>query len=172
VQLPEHQDPSRPYAITFVCTGNICRSPMGDVITRRMLDERGLAAAVEVTSSGTGGWHVGNGADPRTVATLEEHGYDGRPHRASQFDSGLFEDYDLILALDATHVDALRRLAPSEAAATRIHLLREFDPAAGADFDVPDPYYGDGADFENVFEMVERSSRTLVDLLESELRQS
>ncbi|BDI22671.1 low molecular weight protein-tyrosine-phosphatase [Herbiconiux sp. L3-i23] len=169
MQLPEQQDPSGPYAITFVCTGNICRSPMGDVITRRLLAERGLEDRVAVTSSGTGGWHVGDGADPRTVAALHEHGYDGRPHRARQFDRSLFEDYDLILALDAGHVDALRALAPSRSAAERIHLLREFDPDARGDLDVPDPYYGDERDFDDVLVMVERSSRALVDALAQKL---
>lgn len=166
MELPAQQEDGRPYAVTFVCTGNICRSPMADVITRRMLDERGLSDSVTVTSSGTGGWHVGDGADPRAVAALHEHGYDGRPHRARRFDRTLFGDYDLILALDASHVDALRRLAPNREAATRIHLLREFDPEAHGYLDVPDPYYGDERDFEEVLEMVERSSRALVDALE------
>ena len=90
---------SRPTRIEMVCTGNICRSPMAEIILRALIERSGVsgfegtsgfggaegAAGIVVTSSGTGGWHVGDGADPRTVAVLGRHGYDGSAHVASQF---------------------------------------------------------------------------------------
>src|SRR5512132_4735403 len=74
------------YRICFVCTGNICRSPIAEVVLRRLADEAGLAGTVQVDSAGTGSWHVGDGADQRAVAVLESGGYDGSAHRARVFE--------------------------------------------------------------------------------------
>src|SRR5262245_27385252 len=115
------------YRVTFVCTGNICRSPMAEVIFRASAEEHGLD--VEVDSSGLGPWHAGGPADERTVATLRQAGYESA-HIARQFEREWFDRYDLILALDAGHLAGLRRMAPDAAAAAKIRLLREFDPAA------------------------------------------
>ncbi len=102
----------RPLHVTFVCSGNICRSPMGHVILARTgRRRRASTTASSVTSSGTGDWHVGEHADPRTVAVLAEHGYDGSRHRAREFDADEFADLDLVLASDEGHVRALQRLA-------------------------------------------------------------
>ena len=101
----------RPLHVTFVCSGNICRSPMGHVILQRLVTDAGLADDVIVTSSGTGDWHVGEHADPRTIAVLAAHGYDGSHHRAREFDPSDFAELDLVLASDDSHVRALRRLA-------------------------------------------------------------
>ncbi len=140
-----------PYRVTFVCTGNICRSPMAEHIFRRHAEDAGLD--VEVDSSGTDRWHVGDAADERTVATLRRAGY-ASAHRARRFEPSWFEHYDLIVALDQGHRRDLLRLAPDEAARDKIRLLREFDPAA-RDHDVADPYYGRGSAFEEVREQIE-----------------
>ncbi|GGU92285.1 low molecular weight protein-tyrosine-phosphatase [Actinomadura cremea] len=141
-----------PYRVTFVCTGNICRSPMAESVLRHHVEEAGLD--VEVDSSGTGNWHVGDAADDRTIAALLRAGYRSA-HAARQFEALWFSRYDLILALDEGHLRALRSMAPDEEARGRIRLLREFDPDAAGDLDVPDPYYGGRADFDLVLEMVE-----------------
>src|SRR5690606_13734449 len=73
------------FVVSFVCTGNICRSPMGEVILRDLLEREGLADRVAVVSAGTGDWHVGGPADPRAVSTLKQYGLDGERHRAQQF---------------------------------------------------------------------------------------
>lgn len=149
------------YRVCFVCTGNICRSPMAESVFRARVAEAGLDGLVEVDSAGTGGWHEGDGADPRTVSVLEEHGYDGE-HTARQFQPSWFSRLDLVIALDAGHLKALRRLAPTPEDAGKVRLLRSYDPAAGADLDVPDPYYGGRDGFEECLEMVEAASDGLL----------
>ncbi|NEB04597.1 low molecular weight protein-tyrosine-phosphatase [Streptomyces sp. SID13726] len=149
------------YRVCFICTGNICRSPMAESVFRARISEAGLEDLVEVDSAGTGGWHEGDGADPRTVSVLEEHGYDGG-HTARQFRSSWFARLDLVIALDTGHLKALRRLAPTPEDAGKVRLLRSYDPAAGDGLDVPDPYYGGLDGFEECLEMVEAASEGLL----------
>src|SRR6476646_4701246 len=114
---------SRPLHVAFVCSGNICRSPMGHVIFQRMVDDAGLADRVRVSSSGTGDWHVGEHADPRTVAELARHGYDGARHRAREFDPAEFDEIDLVLTSDEDHVRTLQRLAGTPNDRRKIRLV-------------------------------------------------
>ncbi|MEU9149284.1 low molecular weight protein-tyrosine-phosphatase [Streptomyces sp. NPDC048417] len=149
------------YRVCFVCTGNICRSPMAESVFRARIAESGLDDRVEVDSAGTGGWHEGDGADPRTVRVLQKHGYDGG-HTARQFQASWFARLDLVIALDSGHLKSLRRLAPTEQDARKVHLLRSYDPDAADDLDVPDPYYGGLDGFEECLEMVEAASEGLL----------
>ncbi|MBD0841017.1 MULTISPECIES: low molecular weight protein-tyrosine-phosphatase [unclassified Streptomyces] len=149
------------YRVCFVCTGNICRSPMAESVFRARVTEAGLDGLVEVDSAGTGGWHEGDGADPRTVSVLEEHGYDS-DHTARRFRASWFAGLDLVIALDESHLKALRRLAPTERDAAKIRLLRSYDPTAGDDLDVPDPYYGGMDGFETCLDMVEAAGTGLL----------
>ncbi|MCT4357678.1 low molecular weight phosphotyrosine protein phosphatase [Streptomyces sp. Je 1-79] len=148
------------YRVCFVCTGNICRSPMAESVFRARVEEAGLADRVEVDSAGTGGWHEGDPADPRTVAALEGHGYRSG-HTARQFRASWFPALDLVIALDEGHLRALRLLAPTREDAEKVRLLRSYDPAADG-LDVPDPYYGGTDDFEECLEMVEAASEGLL----------
>ncbi|MET9731773.1 low molecular weight protein-tyrosine-phosphatase [Streptomyces sp. NPDC006458] len=156
------------YRVCFVCTGNICRSPMAESVFRARVAEAGLDGGVEVDSAGTGDWHQGHPADPRTVAVLEGHGYAGG-HSARQFQASWFSRLDLVIALDAGHFKALRRLAPTEQDAEKVRLLRSYDPAAGDDLDVPDPYYGGMDCFEECLEMVEAASTGLLAAVQEQL---
>ncbi|WP_026313572.1 low molecular weight protein-tyrosine-phosphatase [Actinomadura flavalba] len=152
------------FRVTFVCTGNICRSPMAEQVLRRHAKDEGLD--VEVDSSGTDGWHAGQEADARTVAVLRRAGY-GFDHAARRFEADWFDRYDLILALDEGHLRELRARAPDAESRDKIRLLREFDPAAGDDLDVPDPYYGDDAGFDEVLALVEAAMPGLLDEIRS-----
>ena len=159
-QLPEPSGPV--YRICFVCTGNICRSPIAEVVLRRLVEDAGLAGSVEVDSAGTGAWHLGDGADPRAVDVLRGSGYDGSTHRARAFAAGWFADRDLVVALDRGHLRSLISAARDEAERGKVRLLRSFDPDAPADADVADPYYGGARDFAEVLEQVERACRGLL----------
>jgi protein-tyrosine phosphatase len=136
--------------VTFVCSGNICRSPMAEKMFAHQLAERGLADRVRVSSAGTGGWHAGDGADDRAVQVLVGHGYPGE-HRAAQLD----EDHlsaDLVIALGRNHERHLRHHGVDP---QRLRMLRSFDPRSGAHpDDVEDPYYGGLADFEETFTVI------------------
>lgn len=135
--------------VSFICTGNICRSPVAAIIFREHLRRAGLGDRVEVTSAGTGGWHVGDPADPRAAKSLADNGYPTE-HVAAQVD-GDHLGADLLVALDSGHArDLRRRVGDPE----RVRLLRSFDPDADG-VDVPDPYYGDEEGFDRVVEMVE-----------------
>ena len=157
-----------PYRIAFVCLGNICRSPMADVILTELVDLAGLADKVSVASCGTGDWHLGHPIDPRAAAALVVEGYDPSAHRAQQFDPSWL-DHDLLLAMDAQNLaDVTGGAGESE----RVRMFRSFDPlvpddASGADLDVPDPYYGGDEGFADVVAIVERTCRRLLTELEA-----
>jgi len=147
--------------IAVVCLGNICRSPMAEVVLRERLDEAGLTD-VELVSAGTGDWHIGERMDRRAAATLRGAGYDSDRHRAKQWPVGDLASYDLVLAMDQQNLADLLRLAgDDEVDAARVRLFRDFDPD-GAGLDVPDPYYGGNDGFTKVLEIVERTSDALV----------
>ena len=155
-RLPEPREPGR-YAIAFVCSGNICRSPSAEVVLAAKLREvPGLAERVRVTSCGLGPWHVGEPMDDRAARHLRSHGYDPTGVRAEQVDAGWLADNDMLLAMDAGHLTGLRRLGDGP-----VRLFRDFDPV-GTGEDVPDPYYGGDSGFAEVLTMVERTCAELV----------
>ncbi|MFF4390679.1 MULTISPECIES: low molecular weight protein-tyrosine-phosphatase [unclassified Streptomyces] len=159
------------YRVCFVCTGNICRSPMAESVFRAHVAADGLETLVEVDSAGTGGWHEGDGADPRTIAVLEAAGYE-QDHRARQFRSSWFTRLDLVIALDAGHLRDLRALAPTAQDAAKVRLLRSYDPtASAAETDVPDPYYGPLDGFEECLELVEAASPGLLDAVRAAVKE-
>ncbi|RUR03212.1 low molecular weight protein-tyrosine-phosphatase [Labedella endophytica] len=161
----------QPFRISFVCAGNICRSPMAEVVFAHHVSRAGLASRVGVASAGTGDWHVGERADERTIAALARRGYDGRSHRARQFDPEWFPALDLVVALDRSHERILRSWATGEEDRAKIGLLLGFDPAQAALADVPDPYYSDDRTFDEVLGMIERACTALFRQLEPAVRQ-
>lgn len=166
---PKRRPGASPYRIAVVCLGNICRSPMGEVVLSEKLARAGLDRRVEVSSAGTGGWHVGEPMDRRAAAALAAAGYDGSRHRAAQFEPGWYDAHDLVLAMDSSNHADLDDLA-GEVEPGRLRMFRDFDPrAAGADRDVPDPYFGGDDGFAHVLATVERTADAIVAALEREL---
>jgi protein-tyrosine phosphatase len=174
VIAPAPRHPSGTYRICLVCLGNICRSPMAEVILRDELGRAGLSGRVEVDSAGTGDWHVGGRMDRGARAELTRRGYDGSRHRARQFDRSWFRRYDLVLAMDDSNLARLRRMAPDREAAERTAMFRSFDPALaardgagsdGSDLEVPDPYGGGPEEYALVFDLVLPAARGLADQL-------
>jgi protein-tyrosine phosphatase len=158
VELPE----PKPRRLLFVCSGNICRSPLAEAVFRHHAQARGLQDRFQVDSAGTHGWHEGERADPRARKVGAAHGLSvdsiARPVRTSDFES-----FGLILAMDQGHLRELRSRCPS-AFRDKIRLMREFDGGEG-DLDVPDPYYDGIEAFEEVYAMLDVSCRKLLDAL-------
>lgn len=155
------------YAVALVCLGNICRSPMADVVLTAHVERAGLSDRVTVNSCGTGDWHVGQAMDRRAAATLSAADFDPTLHRARLFDPGWLERHDLVLAMDESNLADVQAAAGSAGGSAhdgRVLLFREFDPV-GTGGEVPDPYYGGDAGFEEVLEMVQRTSAALVSAL-------
>ena len=168
--VPEPRSPGQPYRICLVCLGNICRSPMAEVVLRGELDKAGLARKVAVDSAGTGDWHLGEPMDPRAMAELARRGYSGSGHEARQIQPSWLDDYDLLLALDHRNLTSLQRMAAGDGGVmSRIALLRSFEPDGAAGDEVPDPYYGGAAEYAEVFELVHAAARGLVGNLKAAL---
>lgn len=138
--------------VLFVCTGNICRSPTAEGMLRHRLRAAGLAESWSVDSAGMHAFHAGEAPDARSIRTAKARGVDLVELRARQVTRHDFDEFDLILALDEGHLRQLKRMAPQVHKAA----VELFLPYGGhAQRDVPDPYYGDAADFEYVFDLIE-----------------
>jgi protein-tyrosine phosphatase len=142
-------------AILFVCTGNICRSPTAEGVFRSLAQKAGFELRIE--SAGLGDWHVGQAPDERAQHHARQRGYELSAQRARQVRRRDFEEFDLILAMDAGHLRELQQMAPAKHRA-KIRLFV-------ADRDVPDPYYGGPAGFEHVLDLVEAQCASLLDEL-------
>lgn len=156
---------ARPISVLFVCLGNICRSPLAEGVFSHLAGERGAAGRYRSDSAGTGDWHVGEPPDTRSVVVARRHGI-RLGGSARQVRGKDFREFDLIVAMDGENLRALVELRGDALGGAELALLRDYDPAAGGDLDVPDPYYGGPDGFERVFEMVRRSCVRLLDLLE------
>ena len=154
-------------SVLVVCTGNICRSPTGEGVLRRLAEQRGLADRVEVRSAGTHDYHVGEAPDSRTVKHARTRGYDLSAQRAMRVSKAHFDEYDYILAMDRGHLRILKGLAPPGAKA-RLGMFLEAS-ARWKGEDVPDPYYGGAEGFDLVLDMVEEAATRWLDRIEAEL---
>lgn len=163
-------DESALFRICFVCTGNICRSPIAEVVFRELVRKAGYAGSVAVTSAGTGDWHVGEPSDARTLAVLDRNGYRGEGHRARQFDPNWFDQLDLVVVFDRSQERILKSWASNEQDAGKVQSLLSFDHEQAAMLDVPDPYYSDAAMFDSVLSMIERACAALFRQLEPGIR--
>ena len=146
--VPEHGADGR-FHVCVVCSGNICRSPIGEQVLRAAFADAGLAERVLVSSAGTGDWHVGQGANPRSVRVLDAAGYPRVKHVAHMITPAELAGIDLVLAADRGHLGELLAMTTEP---EKVVLLRTFDPDADHD-EVPDPYYGPDAGFDEVLAM-------------------
>jgi protein-tyrosine phosphatase len=154
-------------SVLVVCTGNICRSPTGEGVLRRLAEKRGLAGRVRVASAGTHDYHVGDAPDPRTMKHASKRGYDLSAQRAMQVEKMHFEEFDYILAMDRGHLRILEQMQPPGTRA-KVGLFLEASGKWKGE-DVPDPYYGGAAGFEQVLDMVEEAAERWLDRVEAEL---
>ena len=153
----------------FVCLGNICRSPMAEGVLRARLEERGLAAQVEVDSAGTAAYHIDEPPDPRAQDTMRRHGIDIGDLRGRQVNVRDLQEFDYVLAMDRANLADLRTLAGGHADPVRLFL----DFARDADRrEVPDPYYGGSDGFERVYGLLQEAASGLVADIERRLGRS
>ncbi len=157
-----------PIAVEFVCLGNICRSPLAEGLFRHHVDQAGLGDRFVIASAGTGGWHVGDPPDTRSIAVARRHGVDISAQRGRQLTAAHLDIYDEILAMDAANLATIRRHERSGSGRGSGLLLDELP-----DFhvrEVPDPYSGCDADFEEVFRMVDARLRGAAAAFDAGLR--
>ena len=171
-------DPSqRPYRVMTVCTGNICRSPMAEIVLRDRFEAAGLGGRVVVDSTGISSEEHGNPVDRRARRVLAEHGYDtGEGHHARQVRPSDVVSRDLVLPMTSQHARALRRLHGDG----NVRMYRSFDPTAPVVaperverdehlLDIDDPWYGGMQDFEDCLAQVEAAADGIVEHVRHEL---
>lgn len=134
---------------------------------QRLVDDAGLGARITLDSAGTGGWHAGEPADPRTRAAADARGI-AIHHRARRFVAADLDRFDLVLAMDRDNLDVIRRMIGGRATPTA-QLLRAFDPQAPEGAEVPDPYAGGASGFEHVLDLCERACRGLIAYVQGRL---
>jgi protein-tyrosine phosphatase len=144
--------------VLFVCTGNICRSPAAHAVFEAAARSAGLLVTVD--SAGTGSWHIGELPDPRARAEGARRGY-LLDHRARKLRPSDFDVFDLLIAMDRSHLETLTSLAPAGRQG-RLVLFRTFDPAADGALDVLDPYYDNDGAFSGMFDVIERAVPALL----------
>lgn len=166
-----------PYTVMTVCTGNICRSPMAEIILRKFFEDRGLGTdKVVVQSSGVSDEEFGNPIDRRAQKVLRERGYevpaDHFAHRISREEA---DESDLLLPMTADHMRSLLRILPSQKRQA-VHLYRSFDPdlpkpALGQEnrLDLVDPWYGGSHEFEVAIDQIEHTAPYIVDWVVDQL---
>lgn len=158
------------YKVLFVCTGNICRSPTAEGVFRRLADDAGRGADVFADSAGISAWHAGSAPDARAVETALYNGVDISALRARQVIRDDFKDFDLIIALDQSHLRALEEMRPAFSPAherAALRLMMDFAPEYAVK-DVPDPYYGGQEGFQNVFNMIKSACQNLLNSISPE----
>jgi protein-tyrosine phosphatase len=153
----------KPTRILFVCTGNICRSPLAEGVFRHFVRVAGIENRFEIDSAGTSGYHAGDPPDARSTATARARGIE-LMGRSRQLTSRDLHRFDYVIVMDEEHREAVLSMSRRFGGSARVRLLREWDPE-GRGESVPDPYYGGINGFEDVQDMVERACANLLDEL-------
>lgn len=152
---------NQPHRVIFVCMGNICRSPTGEAVFRKYVEDAGLGDRFVIDSAGTIGYHAGEPADGRMSVAAARRGYD-LTSISRKFVPRDFDRFDLVVAMDHDNYDDLVRLASNEAEEEKVVLFCDFVPGQ-EDGDVPDPYYGGPQGFETVLDLIESGCEAIVE---------
>jgi protein-tyrosine phosphatase len=149
--------------VLFVCTANICRSPMAKGVFRALAQRAGYAHVFTIDSAGTFDGHVGQPASLLARETAARRGYDISDHRARLLKNEDIERFDFPLALDRTHLAAMRWIAP-RGKMDRPQMLLRFAPQAGV-AEVTDPYGGPAKGYEQALDLIEAGCKGLFEML-------
>jgi protein-tyrosine phosphatase len=151
-------------SVLFVCMGNICRSPTAEGVFRYAVQQRNLMDRIHIDSAGTHAYHIGEQPDTRSQKTALANGIDLSSQRARKVETEDFLSFDYIIAMDNTNYENLVSFKDRNESKTKakLHLFMEF-ASAWDNKEVPDPYYGGGNGFEQVFDMVQSASTGLVE---------
>lgn len=147
--------------VIFVCLGNICRSPMAEAIFKNLVTKEGLSKQISIDSAGTADYHIGKVPDHRTIQVCNSNEIEV-DHKCQQLCDMHLQDYDYIIAMDLNNYKNIKQLARNENELGKIYLMRNFSEP-DQDLIVPDPYYGTTKDFEQVYEILHKSCRALLD---------
>lgn len=161
MQLPHCAVMSSMTNILLVCTANICRSPMAQMVATHLADKAGVTRQVRFDSAGTQASRLSEPADPRTKNTLAKSDYPVNKTRSRRITIEDFARFDLILAMDQSNLDDLRATCPAKHM-HKLHLFLEFAPNLGVQ-EIPDPYYGGPQGFDRVLELCEAATNGLLD---------
>jgi protein-tyrosine phosphatase len=153
--------------ILMVCLGNICRSPLAEGILRHRIQQAGLEHKVEIDSAGTSNYHIGEPPDKRTQKNALQHGVDLSKLRGRQFTIEDTSYFDRIYAMDTMNLKTIHQLIGNHKHSATIDLLLNHN-WPGENRAVPDPYYGDEQDFEQVFQLVDQACAKIVEQLKIE----
>ncbi len=146
--------------ILFVCTANICRSPMAEGIFRHLVAQAGLTGLIETDSAAISPMRVGEPPDPRSQRTTAKRGIDIADLRSREVQRDDFQRFDYLLAMDRSNYAYLRALCP-KGCEHKLYMMLEFAPSLGV-MEVPDPYAGGEEGFELVYRVLELAARNLL----------
>lgn len=146
--------------VVMVCLGNICRSPTAEAMFRQRAEHAGLAHLIEVDSSGTSDWHIGEAPDRRSQQAAKRRGYDLSTLRGRQAIAEDFDQFDYVLAMDEQNLRHLQRMCPED---YKGQLALFLDYGSSAVREVPDPYHGGSEGFETVLDLIEDASEGLLE---------
>lgn len=152
----------KPLRVLFVCLGNICRSPLAEAVVKHEAEQQQLQHRFHLESAGTGDWHIGKGADKRSIATALSYGLDLSGHRAQQITRYKVAQWDVFVVMDTQNKHDLLAMGIP---ASRIVMMRAFEGGSSSAADVPDPYYGGDDGFEVVYRMLVYNTQGLLQFL-------
>jgi len=147
--------------ILLVCLGNICRSPLAEVIMRQQAITMQLDDLFTFASAGTGDWHIGKGADPRSVAIANKHHLSLAQHQAQQITAATIHHWDWFIAMDHQNKEDLQQMGVAN---DRLLLMRQCESDTPSQ-DIPDPYYGGKKGFETIYALLQQNAIMMLEYL-------
>lgn len=154
---PQESAPQNGVSVLFVCLGNICRSPTAEGVFRSKVEKAGLGERVRVDSAGVGSWHVGERPDKRAIEAATRRGFDLGGQRGRKIEPHDMDEFDYVLAMDESNLRELEDMLPGKAEPFLNYAANREEQ------DIPDPYGGDGDQFEYVLDLIEEASDGLLE---------